>query len=1417
MPVAVIDAANADSVLPGLAVPENVRADVAHAASQGLVVAIPEQPILLGDWSGVGYLKQDPQTGESGWMLTGGIAGGMTAWGPDSWPELFHKLFQDPLSERSQVNDDPAAATYIRKVEPTDWQKGTVGQPLAEPLRVMVYDSAMRPVEGAKVVFTVREGGGELLGDAGASGYSVSCFTDHRGQAKAVLTLGRYTADNPDFWFETGYTYIQQVGANVVQAALASGALTDAPFMAYGFPDVEDPALWQMAKTHGDGKEGPIFAWAGFVNVVVADAFGNPISNQEVAFTRGRVSELSPCVEPVENPAPLLLIHPQDPCVEDGIPYYGQCGQGSVISVTGWGGAMCQIMAGGTPDAQYTIDATCQGLARSFTLTTWDFGNCDGESRPDAELFLGFRTEKDTQGRSIDAALVGKTLPVNVQCLALKEGKELDPDLGWLGDRNFRLEPAEDVLVKINGLVAQDQGQDWYRVENVPVGDVPGPVPVAIQAWATVDERELYGSMVHTVHAVEIQTPPEVVIYTDKQGFALADFPVEYTVHTADYRAASAILTIYKDGVPFSVVPTAAQGSPCQYTLAKGTWFDLEKSYQAQVTLNPGGIMQMESERVELKITPLIIDLDIDSDNNDNTDFPERIDYEDAVEDLVTKEYPGKLIMVNDKYVDTNENGVPDFADGINIFGNESDGACEKFIPMVLEIPEPVDLSVAMIKVEYSQSDPSQITRNEGSSPDSYIYYPAPKGHIRIWLKDGPDSRRKEDVASGNGDFITSGNIYNASNIGVDASRQTVLYVEAVKTGTKKSDYTISILLDPDGSNTDYDYIVQDRVRVRPFAMHIVKKIPDTDEYLVLNGKGVPIYAPHGGGDKTRYRYPDKWSMMHINVPENFDDSIEDEIWFYYMSDDCSFDGLLAETSANSMIYSYTEGEQSLLLSIDSVSGLEPESIDSLEVTITIDGIDGLDIESCLGLQNDHYSLLETDVDSNEFTPIRYFARVAFEEEPNYRIINHMHVDLERTHDDRTISMDLTESSDDSGIFVSDDGDMILHVINIESIPTGAVDYIVIEVNNSIFQEDEIELTLQETGYQTNIFTNMPISIGASSYEYDPVTENCTVNVMIEEGLGDIEFNVELLSNCDVLSISTKELNDGVHISSDIAIVPLSDSIDYPGCRELFTDLNLKGTFIVAKLDDIDQTISTPDEKPIFVGIGVPSEKDKRWYSISDRLHSVFFEKGGSIDWQKHAEDVIKAMSGFYYNSQNDGLQYTLLYRDVIQPDMHVTDVDLIERIKYNNFSMFYIVAHGGGGVMETYQSLSVFNESEKYELTTVGANVLKKVIHGQNASFDLVFLNACHGFSGSFEGASYEWKNVFNADILIGWGKIYNNTEGSTVWVSVDCVGIKFWKYLSDGLSVEDSLDNCFRDCEHTSDFMINLTCDGNCYKKFK
>jgi hypothetical protein len=104
-----------------------------------------------------------------------------------------------------------------------------------------------------------------------------------------------------------------------------------------------------------------------------------------------------------------------------------------------------------------------------------------------------------------------------------------------------------------------------------------------------------------TVYGVTIDALNEIPVATDDNGNAQCDTQIKYTINPAEYKAASANMVIYKDGVQEGAyIPVETQGSGFGL-IAKGTPFDPEATYQAKVILNYGSDAEIESEMITLK------------------------------------------------------------------------------------------------------------------------------------------------------------------------------------------------------------------------------------------------------------------------------------------------------------------------------------------------------------------------------------------------------------------------------------------------------------------------------------------------------------------------------------------------------------------------------------------------------------------------------------------------------------------------------------------------------------------------------------------------------------------------------------------------------------------------------------------------
>jgi len=603
VPILTINNTNLPELLPSLPFPQNLKDDIAGAVSQGLIVRIPETEITYEDWTGIGYLKEDPETGEAGYMLSGMIAGAMTAWQRQRWPVYLGNKLEAPFSEPPTY--DPKSALYIQKITATDLQKGIVGMECAEHLQVIVRDKDKQPVSGAEVIFSVLAGGGRLkrLDDHVSGGaLQISTETDDRGIAQARLILGEQTSANPTMWWQEGYTFAQQVGENIVDATLETGASITTPFTAFGHPR----APHHLVKTHGDQQWRDILRFAGFLAVMAEDEFGNPLSNLPIDFetTPAVPIEFSECGSPFAEPRPALLINPNDPCLA-GIPLYGECESGSSTQqvITDSEGASVHLIMGDVPYADYFVHASLAdqnvSLQESFHLRTAIFGNCDGESPPSVRLMLTAVFPTDQYGNNINAGKIGGFLPLRAKIYLLYEGKiEQNGDI--LGSREYFIKTnLEDEQVMFGDIPGIFEENGLYTV-SYPLPDEAGVHAVPMSGFATVGGETIAAQGFELeVFSVGILTEPEVTVSVNEQGIVTCDCPVRYTIEPPEYTASTAYVVVYKDGVALVYLPTETQGEGVG-TMSRGFLIDPEGAYEAQVVLNAGTGVEMKSEPIIL-------------------------------------------------------------------------------------------------------------------------------------------------------------------------------------------------------------------------------------------------------------------------------------------------------------------------------------------------------------------------------------------------------------------------------------------------------------------------------------------------------------------------------------------------------------------------------------------------------------------------------------------------------------------------------------------------------------------------------------------------------------------------------------------------------------------------------------------------
>jgi hypothetical protein len=76
IPIYAITAENIDTVLPLLAVSQEVKTDIINGIHAGQHAIVPQREIQHGNWQGSGYIIQDSITGAGAYLLEGGLNGG---------------------------------------------------------------------------------------------------------------------------------------------------------------------------------------------------------------------------------------------------------------------------------------------------------------------------------------------------------------------------------------------------------------------------------------------------------------------------------------------------------------------------------------------------------------------------------------------------------------------------------------------------------------------------------------------------------------------------------------------------------------------------------------------------------------------------------------------------------------------------------------------------------------------------------------------------------------------------------------------------------------------------------------------------------------------------------------------------------------------------------------------------------------------------------------------------------------------------------------------------------------------------------------------------------------------------------------------------------------------------------------------
>ncbi len=430
-----IDKNNIETILPTLSVDDNIKEDMVNAVNQGYELRTVNSELAYHDWSGIGYITEKPETGESGWMLSGMIAGGMTV--KEEW---LNQHYRDTLSApyTGPFNPDALSAAGIQKVTATEGQEdGTVGTELAEPIAVFVFDAKKQPVKEASVTFTVTAGGGSIRCENPAGGFgppvTPSCTTKTRGMtgiARARVVLGESTGSNPDYKLYPGDANYTQVGLNIVTAS-ARAYTSDIPLARPFFLHAKPGGLAKIIKVY---PTEPVMGLAnnpaGTLHSRATDSLDNPISNIVLTYKVDKVESLDTRYMPLPATYNKMGLYEQETC---GNPYpvYGDCPLYTSLTVTtSTSGAKVSTILGNTLGTLYTVKVSAPDMYSGVSPVYYDLltlGRRDGPAKIVAPLLLVQALETvNERGEPINAAKAGTQLAAPLQARLILIEDEID-------------------------------------------------------------------------------------------------------------------------------------------------------------------------------------------------------------------------------------------------------------------------------------------------------------------------------------------------------------------------------------------------------------------------------------------------------------------------------------------------------------------------------------------------------------------------------------------------------------------------------------------------------------------------------------------------------------------------------------------------------------------------------------------------------------------------------------------------------------------------------------------------------------------------------------------------------------------------------------------------------------------------------
>ncbi|MEO7323755.1 MAG: DUF6531 domain-containing protein, partial [Dokdonella sp.] len=585
--------------------------------ARGYVVEVPRDPVHYQHWVGAIWRVRSSSSGEAGYFIAGGLAGGSTAMPPELW--YFQDLAEWLANPYGQdASDDPLSGVALSLDDSAQWQDGVADTALTKPLHAFVQDASGRPVRGAQVEFRVTTGTGKLIGPGGDQVAQAVYTTDRYGTATAGFVFGKQQGTLGSYRTQQGQPYPQWVGHNLIEVSATAtvGTLySGEPYLEFTLPDVPNKLV--LTALEGTILR-PGLSYSAFL-ATVADQYDNSVSNAQIALNATTQYSVGDCGGDDQADFVDAALFTLGQCPADVLQLTGNTCATPALSVTSQpGGAPFFVVPPKTGRANVTLAGQAQSATATVQMSTSPlYAACSTDALYIAALWAhtpvhGFAPMLGSQETVIlDAAAPGDVMgsPERVDIFKgdLIQGDHAVVEWHPVQDANFTSQLQNGDIESAHAIPGGTGGT--YLID-LRAGMDPGPVHGDI-LWQSAGQnfslaKELSNSDAGDyvlAWSVDVRAPEVSPLRIPLTAFGVTDAPIaiKANVLPSEYIAAPVRVELLQgNDVLYECSGVYARVGDVQCQFNRGLPIDTTKTYSARVVLNDGTPFRFESARTPI-------------------------------------------------------------------------------------------------------------------------------------------------------------------------------------------------------------------------------------------------------------------------------------------------------------------------------------------------------------------------------------------------------------------------------------------------------------------------------------------------------------------------------------------------------------------------------------------------------------------------------------------------------------------------------------------------------------------------------------------------------------------------------------------------------------------------------------------------